>query len=221
MPGCDDGQGHVQTREATIKKRLLHRTYLRHWTTSAEISNWRLDPGPEGPSRTFGEIRAYRCGLMESTAGHRINRPSSPFLVRRTDGIAAVATERAIGSPAISKAPPAREHQVWFSFNRHEASSCFDHDVPECLGVGGRVTNRIVLGDLDTFGLAAEQYSPLSAGHPQRFQGAFNSFLSNAHWAIDSDERKGLPTLVNGLRAAVLASAAVDAAASTNGVPVS
>ena len=204
-----------------MKKRLLHRTYLRHWPASAEISNWRSDQGPEGPSRTFGDLGAHRCGLMEFTTGRRITRLSSPFLGRRTDGIPALATERAIGSPVISKTPPASEHRVWFSFNRHEASSCFDHEVPECTWVGGRIKNRIVLGDLDTFGRAAEQYSPLSAGHPQRFQGAFNSFLSNAHWAIDSDERKGLPTFVNGLGAAVLASAAVDAAASTNGVPVS
>lgn len=215
---------------------LLHGTYLQDWLASPDLTNWRVDPVLGGPSRAFGDIGIHWCDLMEFTTGHRITRLTarmgSAFPERRTsDGLASVDTEDgaavlfetdqgAIGSVVISQATPGRKNRVWFSFDGQAGSYCFDHELPDSLWVGGRAENRTVLRGPDTFGVAAERYSRLPAGHPQGFQDAFNAFVSDAYSAIDGDKPEGLPTFADGLRAAVLTAAVVEAAASDTWVSV-
>lgn len=215
---------------------LLHGTYLQDWLASPDLTNWRVDPAIGGPSRAFGDIGVHWCDLMEFTTGHRITRLSarmgSAFPERRTaDGMAAVGTEDgavlifetdrgAIGSVVISQATPGRKNRVWFSLDGQNASYSFDHELPDSLWIGGLAENRIVMRGPDTFGRAAESYSRLPAGHPQGYQDAFNAFVSDAYSAIDGDEPEGLPTFADGLRAAVLTSAVVEAAASSSWVEV-
>ncbi len=215
---------------------LLHGTYLQDWLASPDLTNWRVDPVLGGPSRAFGDIGVHWCDLMEFTTGHRITRLTarmgSAFPERQTsDGMAAVDTEDgavvlfetdqgAIGSVVISQATPGRKNRVWFSFDGQDGSYCFDHEQPDSLWVGGRAENRIVLRGPDTFGGAAERYSRLPAGHPQGFQDAFNAFVSDVYSAIDGDKPEGLPTVADGLRAAVLTAAVVEAATSDTWVSV-
>jgi len=109
---------------------------------------------------------------------------------------------------------------VWFSFDGQDASYSFDQELPESLWVGGRTENRIVLRGSETFGRAAQPYSLLPAGHPQGYQDAFNAFVCDVYSAIDGDKPEGLPTFADGLRAAVLTSAVLTAAASSSWVEV-
>jgi len=126
----------------------------------------------------------------------------------------------AIGSVVVSQASPGRKNRLWFSFDGQNASYSFDQELPDSLWVGGMAENRIVMRGPETFGRAAESYSRLPAGHLQGFQDAFNSFVSDVYSAIDGDKPEGLPTFADGLRAAVLTSAVVEAAASTSWVEV-
>jgi len=215
---------------------LLHGTYLQDWAASPDLTNWRVDPALGGPSRAFGDIGVHWCDLMEFTTGHRIARLTarmgSAFPERRmADGMAAVGTEDgavvlfetdqgAMGSVVISQATPGRKNRLWLSLDGQDASYSFDQELPESLWVGGLAENRIVMRGPDTFGQAAESYSRLPAGHPQGYQDAFNAFVSDVYSAIDGDKPKGLPTFADGLRAAVLTSAVVEAAASTSWVEV-
>lgn len=215
---------------------LLHGTYLQDWLASPDLTNWRVDPTTGGPSRAFGDIGVHWCDLMEFTTGHRITkltaRMGSAFPRRRTaDGMAAVGTEDgavvlfetdqgAMGSVVISQATPGRKNRVWFSFDGQDASYSFDQELPESLWVGGRTENRIVLRGSETFGRAAQPYSLLPAGHPQGYQDAFNAFVCDVYSAIDGDKPEGLPTFADGLRAAVLTSAVLTAAASSSWVEV-
>jgi len=215
---------------------VLHGSYLQDWLASPDLTNWRVDPALGGPSRAFGDIGVHWCDLMEFTTGHRISRLTarmgSAFAKRRTaDGMASVGTEDgavvlfetdqgAIGSVVVSQASPGRKNRLWFSFDGQNASYSFDQELPDSLWVGGMAENRIVMRGPETFGRAAESYSRLPAGHLQGFQDAFNSFVSDVYSAIDGDKPEGLPTFADGLRAAVLTSAVVEAAASTSWVEV-
>ena len=215
---------------------LLHGTYLQDWLASPELTNWRVDPAIGGPSRAFGDIGVHWCDLMEFTTGHRIvqltARMGSAFQQRRAaDGMTAVGTEDgavvlfetdqgAIGSVVISQATPGRKNRLWFSFDGQDASYSFDQELPESLWVGGVAENRVVMRGPRTFGRAAESFSRLPAGHPQGYQDAFNAFVSDVYSAIDGDKPDGLPTFADGLRAAVLTSAVVEAAATASWVEV-
>jgi len=215
---------------------LLHGTYLQDWLGSQALTNWRVDPVLGGPSRAFGDIGVHWCDLMEFTTGHRITRLTArmgnAFPERPTaDRMAPVGTEDgavvlfetdhgAIGSVVISQATPGRKNRLWFSFDGQDASYSFDHEQPESLWVGGLAENRVVARGPDTFGLAAAPYSQVPAGHPQGYQDAFNAFVSDAYSAIEGGHPDGLPTFADGLRAAILTSAVVEAAASTSWVEV-
>ena len=53
----------------------------------------------------------------------------------------------------------------------------------------------------------ARAYSVLPAGHPQGYQDCFNALISDTYKAISGIQIDGLPTFVDGLRAAQLTQA--------------
>jgi len=215
---------------------LLHGTYLQDWLSSSDLTNWRVDPQVGGSSRAFADIGVHWCDLMEFTTGHRIVRLSArmarAFPQRRSaSGVADVRTEDgavvmfetdqgAIGSLVVSQVTPGRKNRVWFSFDGPDASYSFDQEVPEALWVGTRTQNLVVLRGTDEFGKAASTYSRLPAGHPQGYQDAFNAYITDVYDGIRGESPEGLPTFADGLRAAVLTQAVVDAAASQSWVEV-
>ena len=69
-------------------------------------------------------------------------------------------------------------------------------------------------------GQAASAYSRLPAGHPQGYQDAFNAYVADVYASVAGNPPDGLPTFADGLRAAVLTQAVVDAAASRTWVEV-
>jgi predicted dehydrogenase len=215
---------------------LLHGTYLQDWLSSAELTNWRVDPEVGGPSRAFADIGVHWCDLMEFTTGHRISRLTArlgrAFPQRRAgSGHAEVRTEDgavvmfetdqgAIGSLVVSQVTPGRKNRVWFSFDGPDTSYSFDQELPEALWVGTRTQNLVVLRGTDEFGKAASTYSRLPAGHPQGYQDAFNAYIADVYDGINGSVPDGLPTFADGLRSAVLTQAVVDAGASQSWVEV-
>jgi predicted dehydrogenase len=215
---------------------LLHGTYLQDWLATAELTNWRVDPAVGGSSRAFGDIGVHWCDLMEFTTGHRIVRLAArmgrAFPQRKTaQGLTDVHTEDgavvvfetdrgAMGSVVVSQVTPGRKNRVWFSFDGPDSSYSFDQEVPDSLWVGTRAQNLVVMRGSDEFGKAASAYSRLPAGHPQGYQDAFNAYVADVYAGIAGDVPDGLPTFDDGLRAAVVTQAVVDAAASETWIEV-
>jgi predicted dehydrogenase len=207
---------------------LLHGTYLQDWLAAADATNWRVDPALGGGSRAFGDIGVHWCDLMEFTTGHRIVRLAARMGTAHEgrggteDGAVVVfeTDQGASGSVVVSQVSPGRKNRLWFSFDGQAASYCFDQEQPDSLWVGATAVNRVVMRGPDTFSDAAAAYARLPAGHPQGYQDAFNAFVSDVYAAIGGQKPEGLPTFMDGLRAAVLTQAVVTAGAEQSWVEV-
>ncbi|HEX8768615.1 MAG TPA: Gfo/Idh/MocA family oxidoreductase, partial [Jatrophihabitans sp.] len=159
-------------------------------------------------------------------------RTMTAFPERRlAQGVGAVGTEDAAsvlfetdqgasGAVVVSQVSPGRKNRLWFSFDGPDASYSFDQEVPESRWVGGRDQNVVLMRGTDVFGQPASTYSRLPAGHPQGYQDAFNAYVEDVYAAVEGDTPDGLPMFADGLRAAVLTQAVVDAAASQGWVEV-
>jgi predicted dehydrogenase len=215
---------------------LLHGSYLQDWLSAADATNWRMDPALGGASRAFGDIGVHWCDLMEFTTGHRIvrlaarmgtafgrrNGSAGPADAGTEDGAVVVfETDRgAMGSVVVSQVTPGRKNRLWFSFDGPDASYSFDQEVPESLWIGAREQNVALMRGTELFGQPSSPYSRLPAGHPQGYQDAFNAYVDDVYAAVAGNAPDGLPTFADGLRAAVLTQAVVDAAASQTWVEV-
>jgi predicted dehydrogenase len=207
---------------------LLHGSYLQDWLSSAEATNWRVDPEVGGDSRAFGDIGVHWCDLLEFTTGHRIVRlcarlaraharrgaPGAVAEVGTEDGaVVLFETDRgATGSVVLSQATPGRKNRLWFSFDGPDASYAFDQERPDELWVGGRALTAVVARGAEGTGTAAAAYSRLPAGHPQGYQDAFDAYVADVYRAVCGEVVDGLPTFEDGLRAAVLTEAVVRSA---------
>ncbi len=215
---------------------LLHGTYLQDWLSSPDATNWRMDPARGGASRAFGDIGVHWCDLMEFTTGHRIVRLAARMgraFERRASGDdrvpagtedgAVVVFETdlgAMGSVVVSQVTPGRKNRLWFSFDGPDSSYSFDQETPEALWIGARDQNVVLMRGTEVFGQPASTYSRLPAGHPQGYQDAFNAYVDDVYAAIGGAAPDGLPTFADGLRAALLTEAVVDAAAAQTWVEV-
>jgi predicted dehydrogenase len=215
---------------------LLHGSYLQDWLSSAEATNWRVDPEVGGDSRAFGDIGVHWCDLLEFTTGHRIVRlcarlaraharrggPGADAEVGTEDGaVVLFETDRgATGSVVLSQATPGRKNRLWFSFDGPDASYAFDQERPDELWVGGRALTAVVARGAEGTGAAAAAYSRLPSGHPQGYQDAFDAYVADVYRSVSGDVADGLPTFEDGLRAAVLTEAVVRSAASGDWVEV-
>lgn len=204
---------------------LLHGSYLQDWLSSSEETNWRVDPVQGGASRAFGDIGVHWCDLMEFVTGHRItsltarlvtaleqrHTSAGPVAVKTEDG-AMVLFETdlgASGSVVLSQVSLGRKNRLWFSFDGVAASYVFDQELPDWLWVGGRGENQLVARGPETLSTAVQPYVLLPAGHPQGYQDCFNAFVSDVYAVILGEQVDGLPTFMDGLRAAMLTDAVV------------
>jgi predicted dehydrogenase len=208
---------------------LLHGTYLQDWLSAREATNWRMDPSLGGASRAFGDIGVHWCDLMEFTTGHRIVRLAARLgnayeqrgsgdtsdVPGSEDGaVVLFQTDRgAMGSVVVSQVSPGRKNRLWFSFDGQDASYSFDQEAPESLWIGAREQNVVLMRGAD-IGQPASTYSRLPAGHPQGYQDAFNAYVTDVYAAVEGNVPDGLPLFADGLRAAILTQAVVEASAS-------
>jgi predicted dehydrogenase len=202
--------------------RLLHGSYLQDWLADPAATNWRVDPAVGGTSRAFADIGVHWCDLMEFVTGHRITRLAARMIRsagRTTEDGATVLfdTDRgASGSLVVSQISPGRKNRLWFSLDGERASYSFDQEAPEHLWIGTATQNLILPRGADAQSEQAQRYSVLPPGHPQGYQDCFNAFVADTYAAVRGDRRDGLPTFVDGLRAAAISDAVIRSAATEN-----
>jgi predicted dehydrogenase len=211
-----------RSRIAALKEplNLLHGYYLQDWLSRETTVNWRIDPELGGPSRAFGDIGVHWCDLLEFVTGHRITHISSQFMkvfntrgeyeeISTEDGATMIfkTDKGAQGSLVLSQVSAGRKNKLWFSFESPAESFVFDQESPESLWVGGLDSNRIFMRGVNEESAQAQAYSVLPAGHPQGYQDCFNALISDTYKAISGIHIDGLPTFVDGLRAAQLTQA--------------
>jgi len=215
---------------------LVHGSYLQDWLAARDATNWRMDPALGGASRAFGDIGVHWCDLMEFTTGHRIvrlaarmgNAHEKRVVSDAADGpgtedgaVVVFQTDRgAMGSLVVSQVTPGRKNRLWFSFDGPDASYSFDQETPEALWIGGRDQNVVRMRGADVLGQPASTYSRLPAGHPQGYQDAFNAYVEDVYAAVGGNPPDGLPLFADGLRAAILTQAVVDASTSQTWIEV-
>ena len=208
-----------RSRIAALKEplNLLHGYYLQDWLSRETTVNWRINPELGGPSRAFGDIGVHWCDLLEFVTGHRITHISSQFMkvfnargeykeISTEDGATMIfkTDKGAQGSLVLSQVSAGRKNKLWFSFESPAESFVFDQEAPESLWVGGLDSNRIFMRGVNEESAQAQAYSVLPAGHPQGYQDCFNALISDTYKAISGIHIDGLPTFVDGLRAAQL-----------------
>lgn len=201
----------ARERIGQISPWLIHGGYLQDFMSLAKPTRWRSDPARAGMSPTFGDIGSHWCDLMEFVTGQRITALSAvqgsagaDDRERQDGAIALFRTDRdAIGSVIVSQSSPGRKNRLHFSFDGRETSVMFDQEHPDELIVGGLRANTVVLRDAAALSPAAAQYSVLPGGHPQGYQECFNLFVADVYTAVRTREvPDGLPTFLDGLRAA-------------------
>jgi predicted dehydrogenase len=209
---------------------MLHGSYLQDWLASPAATDWRVDPARGGASRAFGDIGVHWCDLMEFVTGHRIvELTATTARAHGSRGDIPVATEDgacvlfrtdqgATGSMLVSQVSPGRKNALTFSFDGTEASFGFDQERPETLRVGGAAGDMVVQRDHLT--PAAARYAVLPPGHPQGYQDCFNGFFADVMAGVRGEDVAGLPSFDDGLRAARITAAVVEAAASGSWVRV-
>lgn len=215
---------------------LIHGTYLQDWLADSKDQNWRVDPSLGGASRAFADIGVHWCDLVEFTTGHRIVSLAATLKTaipeRLVDGEPRPVTTEdaatlifrtdhdAIGSVVVSQVTPGRKNRIWFSLDAADASLSFDQELPETLWVGTQRSVELVARGSVAASADAQRLSVLPAGHPQGYQDCFNGLVSDVYAAAIGRPRDGMPTFDDGLRAAQLTSAVLQAAATRAWVDV-
>lgn len=215
---------------------LIHGSYLQDWMLSPSTTNWRVDSALGGPSRAYADIGSHWCDLVEWVAGVRFaqvcarlaitvpNRPtrynktftstthsrnSRPVPVETEDvAVILLETEESVlGSLTISQVSPGRKNRLWFELDGTEASAVFDQENPETTWIGRQRTSSLLIRDPTDGSEDQRRLSVLPAGHPQGYMDAFTAFMGDAYRAIDGVSLDGLPTALDGVRAARLVAA--------------
>ncbi|QCB97609.1 Gfo/Idh/MocA family oxidoreductase [Arthrobacter sp. PAMC25564] len=219
---------HPMVREARARVRhgqvgrvlTIQGSFLQDWLLSSEDDDWRVDESLGGPSRAFADIGSHLCDVIEFILNDRISRLAAltrtAFSQRggrdvRTEDIVSVVFETrggAVGTLLISQVAPGRKNRLALEISGTTETLTFDQEQPETLWVGRRSGSQLLVRDPAVLDPSAARYCSLPAGHPQGYQDAFNSFISDVYLAVRSGTAPdGLPLFEDGLRASRLTSA--------------
>ena len=224
---------HPMVREARARIRrgeagallTIDASYLQDWLLSAADDNWRVHAGSGGPSRAFADIGSHLVDLIEFITDERIMSLSATTrTVHPRRGGAAVTTEDtvamtaemsggAIGSLLVSQLAPGRKNGLVIEIAGAQESLRFAQEQPEQLWIGRRAGSQLLLRDPDTLSPDAARLCTVPAGHPQGYQDAFNAFVADSYAVFAGEEREGVPTLADGVRAALVTEAVLASAA--------
>lgn len=207
-------------------------SYLQDWMLLPGDDDWRADDAAGGPSRAFADIGSHLCDLIEFVLGERIVRLSARtrrVFDRRGDhavaneDVAALVVEMtsgAIGTLLISQMAPGRKNALTLELHGTTESIRFEQERPEELWIGSRGGSRLLLRDPAASSPDAARLQRVPAGHAMGYQDAFDGFIADVYATIAGEEREGLPTFADGLRAAVLTEAVLASAASLRWIEV-
>jgi predicted dehydrogenase len=120
----------------------------------------------------------------------------------------------------ISQVSPGRKNRLWLSIEGSRASVTFDQESPDSLWIGGRDQNAVVPRGAGSIAPETLRYNLIPVGHPQGYLDCFTSFVADVYDAVRGKPWDGLPTFDDGLRAAHLTAAVLEAAASGGWVDV-
>ncbi len=212
---------------------LLHGTYLQDWLSSRRPHQLA---GRPGAGRRLPRLRRHRRALVRPHGVHdrppdraAVGPDGQAFPQRRSgteladvhteDGAVVVfeTDQGAIGSRG--RLPGDVRAARTASGSPSTAPTPRTPSTRRCPRRSGSAPGRRTSSSCaarTSFGKAASTYSRLPAGHPQGYQDAFNAYVEDVYAAIAGGCPDGLPTFADGLRAAVLTQAVVDAAASAD-----
>jgi predicted dehydrogenase len=208
---------------------LLHGSYLQDWLALSTATNWRVDEAVGGASRAFADIGVHWCDLMEFVTGHRITSLVSSLSRSHpergaTEDAASILFETdrgASGTLIASQISYGRKNRLQFSFDGELESYQWNQEAPgEFTASDSRTDSAVYSGSEDLAQAAAQPLAHLPAGHPQGYQDAFNAFTADAYASFHGQNVDGLPTFVDGLRAAVITDAVLTSAQSGRWVDV-
>ena len=224
---------HPMIREARSRaeraNRLLtiHGSYLQDWLSDPATTNWRVDSALGGASRAFADIGVHWCDLIEFVTGDRIarliartivahERPTLPPTADRpTEDAVTVMFQTeggASGTSLISQVSLGRRNRLQFCLDYVDESIAFDQEHPDELWIGTQADTRVLYRGVHHQSPDAQRLNILPPGHPQGYQDCFNAFVADSYAAFQGDIREGLPTFVDGVRAAVLTEAVLASA---------
>jgi len=224
---------HPMVREARARVRsgeagtvlTWHGSYLQDWLLTSADDDWRVDPDTGGRSRAFADIGSHLVDLLEFVTGDRVRRVAATkrtFLPERarhraveTEDAVAVTLETdggAVGTLLVSQVAPGRKNRLHLEIAGTGESLAFDQEQPETLWVGRRAGTTIVPRDVDQLAPDAARLVTVPAGHAQGYQDAFDGFVADTYAAVRGAAPEGLPRFADGLRAARVTEAVMDAA---------
>lgn len=231
---------HPMVREARARFRAggagrlltVDAGYLQDWLLGADDENWRVESARGGPSRAFADIGSHLVDLLEFITDEAIVSVSATTrTVHPRRGGAAVTTEDTvamtvelsgggIGSVLISQLAPGHKNGLVIDIAGSQESLRFAQERPEELWVGRRAGSQLLVRDPDTLSPDAARLCSVPAGHPQGYQDAFNAFVADSYAVFAGESREGVPTLADGVRAALITEAVLKSAAERTWVEV-
>ncbi len=207
-------------------------SYLQDWMLLPGDDDWRADAAAGGPSRAFADIGSHLCDLVEFVTDERIVRLASRTRrvydrrggrVVENEDIAAVLFETesgAVGTLLVSQMAPGRKNALSLELHGAVESIRFEQERPEELWIGDRAGSRLLLRDPATAAPDSARLQRVPAGHPMGYQDAFDGFIADVYAAVEGAAPEGLPTFADGLRAAILTDAVLQASASRSWIEV-
>ena len=163
-------------------------------------------------------------GCSRRSLHDRRNGPDGEVGVDTEDAVTMLfETDRgATGSVVISQASRGRKNRLWMELDGEASSYSFDQETPDRLEVGSLEGTLIVPKGAETTldAAAVSPYLLVPAGHPQGYQDAFTLLMVELGEAVRGRPAAGMPTFVDGARAAAITAAAVASSESGNWAPV-
>jgi predicted dehydrogenase len=209
----------------------IHGSYLQDWLLEESDDNWRVDANAGGASRAFADIGSHLVDLIEFITGDRIARVAAAkrTFFRDRPGNKAIATEDAvtvaietssgaIGSLLVSQVAAGRKNALRLELSGSAEAIGFNQEEPDTLWLGRRHGSVTVSREATDLAADAARLSIVPAGHPLGYQDAFNAFVADSYAAINGASPDGLPTFADGLRAAIITDAVMEAAATARWV---
>ncbi|NQX13230.1 Gfo/Idh/MocA family oxidoreductase [Microbacteriaceae bacterium VKM Ac-2855] len=207
-------------------------TYLQDWMLGADDDNWRVDSAAGGASRAFGDVGSHLVDLLEFIAGERIvsltaltstiypERGGRPVHTEDLVGAIVRLAGGAIGTLLVSQVAAGHRNELVLELSGVDESVRFEQENPETLWIGRRDSAVTIPRDAGILTPDASRLSIVPSGHPMGYQDAFNAFARDTYAAVVGSPPDGVPVFADGLRAATITRAVLDAAESKAWVDV-